>query len=154
MYTLLFDNNQILFTMKIQLLPNYFKWIGLVLFFVGGVPSFFEGYTDGRNDYGTNQIENPFPFSEQTILIAAIISLLGLIIYVLSKEKIEDEYLNKLRWESAIASFFISFVIVIINIVIYGTKDLIDAQFIMELQLLLYLIIFFFKKRGNLEVLD
>ncbi len=136
--------------MKIKLLPNYFKWIGLVLFFAGGIPSFFDGY----NDYGTNQIENPYSFSDQVILIASIISLLGMIIYALSKEKIEDEYINILRWESATTSFFISFVIVIINIIIYGVKDLIDAQFIMELQLLLYLIIFFFKKRGNLEELD
>jgi len=154
MYTLLFDNNQILFTMKIQLLPNYFKWIGLILFFAGGIPNFFEGYTNGVNDYGTTQIETPYSLSEYALIIAAIVSLLGMIIYALSKEKIEDEYINILRWESVTISFFISFVIVIANIVVYGTKGLIDAQFIMDLQLFLYLIIFFFKKRSNLTELD
>jgi len=137
--------------MRIQLLPNYFKWIGLVLFFAGGIPNFFEGYMNGYNDYGTNQIEHTHSFSDQMLLIAAIVSLIGMIVYALAKEKIEDEYINILRWESTTTAFFISFVIVLINIAIYGTKDLIDAQFIMELQLLLYLIIFFFKKRSNLE---
>jgi len=137
--------------MKIQLLPNYFKWIGLTLFLGGAIPNFMRGFTEGYNEYGADQMVNTLPFSEQTYLIAGIISLLGMIVYALSKEKIEDEFLKVLRWQSVTIAFVVSIVIVIVDMLLHGTKDIIDGQFLTELQLLSYLIVFAFKKRNVLN---
>lgn len=137
--------------MKIQLLPNYFKWIGLLMFFVGGVPSFMKGWNEGYSEgAGDTSANFPYTFSEQTLLISALIGLLGMIIYALSREKIEDEFIKILRWQSVTIAFVISIIIVIIDMLLHGTKDIIDGQYLTELQLLIYLIVFYFKKRSNL----
>ncbi len=137
--------------MKIQLLPNYFKWIGLVMVIGGGIPSFIKGWNEGYSaGAGDSSANFPYDFSEQTLLITALISLMGMIVYALSKEKIEDEFIKILRWQSVTIAFVISIAIVIIDVLLHGTKDIIDGQFLTELQLIIYLIVFAVKKRSNL----
>jgi len=74
----------------------------------------------------------------------------NMIIYALSKEKIEDEFIKILRWQSVTITFVISIIIVIIDMVLHGTKDIIDGQYLTELQLITYLVVFAVKKRSNL----
>ena len=157
MYALLFDNNQILLTMKNQFLPNYFKWIGLLMFIVGGVPDFIRGWNEGYGEgacNGCDEADIPFIFSEQTAFILSVISLLGMIIYSVSREKIEDEFTKVLRWESITLTFVLTVVLMLITLLIYKKSDIFTAYNVLEIQLYLYLIIFFFKKRSNLEELD
>jgi len=135
--------------MKIQLLPNYFKWIGLLMFIAGGVPEFIEGY----NSYECKNCDNstiPQFFSEQTAFILSVISLLGMIVYALSREKIEDEFIKVLRWQSATLTFVLTVIIMLITLFVYKKADVLTAYNILEIQLYLYLIIFFFKKRSHL----
>ena len=140
--------------MKNQFLPNYFKWIGLLMFIVGGVPEFIEGYNDATPcDNCVHDTINS-PFSEQTAFILSVISLLGMIIYAVSREKIEDEFIKMLRWQSATLAFVITAVLMLITLLIYRKADILTAYNILEIQLYLYLIIFFFKKRSNLGELD
>ena len=137
--------------MKIQLLPNYFKWIGLVLFIGGGIPDFLRGWADGyNNSTGEEIMANPLPISEQVQYITSILSLVGIIIYALSKEKIEDEFIKVLRWESLSTAFLITTGIVLVNVILKGRNDVIDADFLLEIQLILFLLIFYFKKRNLL----
>jgi len=139
--------------MKIQLLPNYFKWIGLLMFFVGAIPSSIEGWNDGYNDgacNGCDDIRIPFPFSEQAYIILDFMALLGMIVYALSKEKIEDEFIKILRWESVTTTFIISVLFILGKTMLHGKDSTPLASTLLEYQMLIYLIIFFFKKRSNL----
>lgn len=124
------------------------------MFIVGGVPEFIEGYNDATPcDNCVHDTINS-PFSEQTAFILSVISLLGMIIYAVSREKIEDEFIKMLRWQSATLAFVITAVLMLITLLIYRKADILTAYNILEIQLYLYLIIFFFKKRSNLGELD
>ena len=138
--------------MKIQLLPNYFKWIGLLMFILGGVPDFIEGYNGYSHGAceGCNHDTITSPFSEQTAFILSIISLLGIIVYSISKEKIEDEFIKILRWESITTTFVLSVIFILGQTILYGRENTPFASTLLEYQMLIYLIIFFFKKRSNL----
>jgi len=105
-----------------------------------------EGYSEGACN-GCDDVKIPFPFSDQTAFILNIASFLGMIIYALSKEKIEDEFLKILRWQSTTLTFILTVVIMFIMMLMYGKSDILSAGTILEIQLFLYLIIFFFKKR-------
>jgi len=143
--------------MKIQLLPNYFKWIGLLMFIICGVPDFIEGWNRGYSDGACNGCDDHnivSPFSEQTAFILSIISLLGMIVYSLSKEKIEDEFIKILRWESITMTFILSVIFILIQTILYGRENTPFAISLLEYQMLVYLIIFFFKKRSNLGELS
>ena len=137
--------------MKIQLLPNVFKKIGLLFWIVGGIPDFVKGYTEGYKDGSSEVINNPLSISDQAHFYMTTISLVGIIIYALSKEKIEDEYMKKLRLESVTITFVLSVFFVLVGTLIKGIDYSYCADSLVELQLLLFLIIFFFKKRSALD---
>ena len=95
--------------MKTQILPNWFKKVGLLLFivfsFLGSGDAYLEGYNRGyyyNKDIPENVKTDLFSsyFGETLVHSFNIIAIIGMIIYIMSKEKIEDDYINKLRLES------------------------------------------------------
>ena len=142
--------------MNIQVLPNWFKKVSLTLFLMTYILSNGDDFIDGFNT--TRYIENKSADTEtshtfynmtsgdNTIHWLKVISILSLITYMLSREKIEDDYISILRLESYQLSFLIItvaalfFYLLKVN-TLYGVFDSVT------LFIWLYLMIFFFKKR-------
>ena len=134
--------------MKIKMLPNWCKKLGLLIFTVGfiisGYKDFMMGFTGALDATKFNYFENLF--SNLVIHLLEIGSILGMVIYLMSREKIEDDYINKLRLESFQLTSFIGLAITIISYSISEEIKLTLDYFII-LFLWFYLIIFALKKR-------
>ncbi|MEO9572233.1 MAG: hypothetical protein ABJH82_00310 [Polaribacter sp.] len=161
--------------MKIKMLPNWCKKVGLIIFFLSIVinfsyvdsrESFCKGYNDGynstrteskslfRKSSETKEIKtlNFKPFFIEKVLgsnsihLFDVSILLGMIIYILAKEKIEDDYINKLRLESyQLTSVLVLFAALGLYSFFENLKF--SLNIFITLYLLSYLIIFALKKR-------
>lgn len=157
--------------MKLQILPNWCKKIGLVIFIIsfiiGSGDDFREGFNSGynstRNSETTKTLENEKNVNEQlndlnqpTFLfktfgetglhIFEILSIFGMLIYMLSKEKIEDDYIHKLRFESYKLSSII-WLLAAILIYAFNENFKLSIDYFIFLFIWTYLITFFIKKR-------
>jgi hypothetical protein len=132
--------------MKIKMLPNWGKKLGFLVFitcsFIAGYSDFMDGLTG--QSYNTGKYEDLV--GKQSRHVLEILSILGLIIYMFSKEKIEDDYINKLRLESFQLTSFIGLAITIIAYAISEEIRLTLDYFIILL-LWSYLVVFAIKKR-------
>lgn len=136
--------------MDFKLLPNYFKKIGLAVFFIsfflGGGDSFMDGFkqvTPGTHHYFKNIYG---PLLNKIISVAPII---GLLIYLFSKEKIEDEYVKLFRLETFQTATVIG---LLIGLTFYLFNE--NLKFSLESFLFIYIVIYFFIlsiKKSNLE---
>lgn len=144
--------------MKLQILPNWFKKVGLLLFivfsFLGGSNAFKEGYNKGYYynqdipaDVKTDSITKYF--GETFIHYFDIIAIIGMIIYIISKEKVEDDYINKLRLESYQITALISLFAALILFIFSNQLKFYIDDFI-TMFLFIYLITFYIKKRIDL----
>lgn len=140
--------------MKTQILPNWFKKLGFLIFivftFLGGGDNFIDGYKSGYSmiDQTGSDIFKSY-FGENLIHFFEILGIIGILIYMMSKEKVEDDYINKLRLES----FQITAIIGLgLTILLYAfSKDLkLTLDYFIMLFLMFYLVIFFIKKRIDL----
>ncbi|MEP4883512.1 hypothetical protein [Maribacter dokdonensis] len=135
--------------MSLQILPNKFKIVGLFTFFIFcGIPSiisFFMGFTQpfesNENSPFLHELLNP------TIMkYANILTILGMLVYMLSKEKVEDDYITKLRLESyqlaTIICLAITFILHLIN-----AEMMFNLSYPLYIFIIIFLIIFYFKKR-------
>jgi len=131
--------------MKTQILPHKFKIVGFILFIIGfilsGINSFMEGWHSmDKNFTGDSKI-----FSERTEHIFNIMFVVGTIVYMLSKEKIEDEYINKLRLESFQLSSLIFLFIALITF-IFPTQTKFSVNEFILVFVPIYLVTFYIKK--------
>ncbi|MDO6813914.1 hypothetical protein [Tenacibaculum soleae] len=124
--------------MNTQILPNWCKKTGIVLYVIGALPSAYRGFMDGIHGNSFIRTEDLWHYD--------IILYLGLLIYFLSKEKIEDDYINKIRLESYQLTLLISIIISFITFIIFKDIKVYNSLFL-ESFLLIFLIIFWFKKR-------
>jgi hypothetical protein len=132
--------------MKIKMLPNWGKKLGFLVFitcsFIAGYSDFLDGLTG--QSFNSGRYEDLV--GKQSRHILEILSILGLIIYMFSKEKVEDDYINKLRLESFQLTSFIGLAITIIAYAISEEIRLTLDYFII-LFLWIYLGVFAIKKR-------
>ena len=145
--------------MNFQILPNRFKKVGLILFIVFSalaskdsiVRGFNAGYNYNRTIPETVKSDSLVHVTESTITqhYLSVISIIGIIIYLMSKEKIEDDYINKLRLESyqltALISLFAALILFIFSSQLKFYLDDFITMF-----LFVYLITFYIKKRIDL----
>lgn len=130
-----------------KLLPHYFRWIGialLILSFVFGIDDFLLGFTGALPNEPPEQFKRFLPeiFSQ----LSDYILLIGLLIYLVSKNKREDEFIQKIRYESA----YIVLVITILGILvlyIINPEIKLNASYLLAFQMLFYLLVMFFRKR-------
>lgn len=135
--------------MNLQILPHSFKKIGLIILVVClGVPitwAFAEG------------LISPFKPNEEphiaTFLMNTTISkwldflcIIGMMIFVLSKEKVEDDFIKKLRLESFQLTFLIGLTIALI-FHLMNQDSTISLSYFIYLFMSSFLIIFAIKKR-------
>jgi len=156
--------------MKIQILPNWCKKLGLAIFFIGfiigGIDDFKEGFNEGYNSSRNSEVdiilnnqdnnEKPHTINEPSIFLKTfgetglhifeIVGIFGMLIYMLSKEKIEDDYIDKLRYQSYL---FSSVIWLVIAIILYSFNEnfKLTIDYFIYLFIWTYLITFFIKKR-------
>jgi hypothetical protein len=131
------------------MLPNWCKKLGFFLFIFGFSTSFYSGFMEGVNGGQFNSSKyNEFDdlFSESIMHLFEIIAIIGMVIYMFSKEKIEDDYIYKLRLESFQLTSLIGLGITIISYAISEEIKLTLDYFII-LFLWIYLVTFALKKR-------
>ena len=140
--------------MKTQILPNWCKKLGFLIFivftFLGGGDDFIDGYKSGYSmiDQTGSDIFKSY-FGKNLRHFFEILGIIGILIYMMSKEKVEDDYINKLRLES----FQLTAIIGLgLTILLYAfSKDLkLTLDYFIMLFLMFYLVIFFIKKRIDL----
>lgn len=147
--------------MKIHILPNWFKKVGLILFIVGSIigggDDFVRGWNSVDCNCNTSEINSQnngglitiFFGREKTTHIFYVLSFIGMLIYMLAKEKVEDEYINKLRLESFQLTSIITLLIAIVLFAFLKNTDLPLDLYIL-LFFWFYLVTFFIKKRIDL----
>ena len=94
----------------------------------------------------SENIEEAYYFGENFTHLFGILSIAGMIIYMMSKEKIEDDYINKLRLDSYQLSTLIFLFACVIVYLFAGNLSMSLGNYL-ESYLVLYLVIFFIKKR-------
>ena len=149
--------------MNIQVFPHWLKYLFFVIFFISYfiadgddlVNSFNEGYNSGYDIRGNHSKElkttdvhyfENLIGGEKNQKYFIIISILGLLGYVMTKERVEDDYIKFLRLSSYQLAFF---AIILTSLIIYlvdvkYTFDMVDTMITF---LTYYLIIFAIKKR-------
>jgi len=143
-------------------LPHYFKRIGILFVFIaivlsciGAVDDFRQGWVDGGNsaDHGYKELKahpelyqtiNPYLTDEEVKLyvsISLLFSILGFLMYLFSKEKIDDEYIQHIRLKSIFQSLLVSWLIYAAVKLIFPKYQL-DGIYILQMQLIVYVILF------------
>ena len=144
--------------MKLSILPNWCKWLALALFissFIIDFSGFKEGYHIGYNERKMMK-ENPeiqklsisdLVKSSDSPRIGDLLILLSIIVYVLSKDRRDDEFINSIRAQALLAAFLI---VSLIGMIVQLCSGQLDVFFVLTIQFLSYIIIFkILKIRAN-----
>jgi hypothetical protein len=153
-------------------LPHYFKRIGIlfvlvamVLSITGGIDDIRKGWKEGGNAASLDRktVETiseqdktikPYFTEDEAELYASwslFFSITGFFLYLFSKEKIDDEFMQHLRLKSMLQAFLVSWII-------YGTAKVfssiipLDGIYILQMQLIVYVIIFRHNKNLDLSI--
>ncbi|MCB4800266.1 hypothetical protein [Neotamlana laminarinivorans] len=152
--------------MKTQILPNWCKKLGLALFIIA---SLINGSLNFINNsiykYSTKLpgidasklgTESDLGYEILGLLNAVtggaviygidFVAIIAILIYMISKEKVEDDYIDKLRLESFQLTFIIGLLVTIFLYVLAKDLKLTLDYFIFPL-LWSYIIIFFIKRK-------
>lgn len=131
--------------MNIQILPYLFKRIGLFLFFLSFIINPWTiGFAYGFMDLPCNCEDWQTPY---WLNIIELVSLLGFILYFLSKEEVEDELIKQLRLEAMSMAFITSIgVLLIIHLMNYTAFSELNASTLFNIHLLSFLLLYHVKK--------
>lgn len=140
-------------------LPYYFKRVGIslvviafVLSCIASVNDIIAGWQDGRMAYhnttNTRSVINIISQESVTLLtwVSLIVSFSGFLCYMFSKEKEEDEFIQKLRHVSLAKSILITWIIASILFIINGDIKL-EGFYILQFQLIVYVIVYNYYKK-------
>jgi uncharacterized membrane protein len=157
-------------------LPYFVRKIGILIFVIGAtisfigdiddfVTSFQAGYKSGRTIYNDGErnrditpellmqerIENNeliFTPEEQHkwTLLGFLISLTGIMLYIFSKEKVEDEFASHLRGKSMLISVGITWLIFLLfKLPNWNTE--ISALSILQIQMIVFVIVYAYQRK-------
>jgi hypothetical protein len=136
--------------MSIQVLPNWFKKVGLSVFLIFSLPTAIDGFIDGLSGLPEGDENMPHVissyFGDTLMHLFNVLTIVGMIIYMLSREKIEDDYISKLRLDSFQLAILIFLITSILTYAFIRDFEL-SLDYFINIFILLYLIIFFIKKR-------
>lgn len=135
--------------MNFQILPNSFKKIGFSLFVITSILTAGDSFMDGFNavPQGTHNFFQSL-YGETLFHILYIIPTISLLIYMLSKEKTEDDFIKLLRLEAYQISVIIFLAIAFLFYVFKPDTDF-SLDWFLSVFMLLFLIIFYFKKKSH-----
>ncbi len=153
--------------MKIYILPNWFKKIGLTFFIVASLLNGSINFLNSSNklysidaplpginvnELGIDSASNGFKglinaFTGGALpYIINILAIIGIFVYIVSREKVEDDFINKLRLESFQLTTIIGLMVATVFYIVAGETKFTLDYFIFPL-LWSYLIIFFLKRK-------
>ncbi len=142
-------------------LPHYFKKIGIIivliaiaLSFIAGANETEKGIIEGGNfaqsvDAFTNTKDIPSltyveiisPRTANTLnWISIVFSISGFLMYIFSSEKTEDEFIQKLRYQSLEKSLLITWFVALLLFIFKQVEF--EAFYILQIQLIAYVFIF------------
>lgn len=98
------------------LLPNKYKKFGWTLFLFGIILGIFLQISDSTDDiFNFDMINNlGFEFLDEIISILIIV---GGLLVGFSKEKIEDEFIHKLRHESLVWAIILNYIVLLLAVI-------------------------------------
>jgi hypothetical protein len=131
--------------MKTQLLPNWCKKIGIALYVLGALPSAYVGFSEGMNR-GLDNSTSELLINFEQLWYFDLLLYLGMLIYFLSKEKVEDNFIRKLRLETYQVLVLVGIGVSFISL-LFENELKIRVSMFLESFLVLYLLIFWYKKR-------
>lgn len=140
-------------------LPYYCKKIGIALVIVAFILSIIanindlcNGFMDGWNEARSTITEEAnfniisTDSSKTLTWISLSFSFSGFLLYMFSKEKMEDEFIQKLRYMSLAKSLLITWIIASILLIINGEVKL-EGFYILQFQLIIYVVIYNYYKK-------
>jgi hypothetical protein len=127
--------------MNVQVFPNWGKKAGLFIFLIGAVVSFILGYHEGA--YPS---ESPLLTPNQRDIFE-LLTLVGMLIYFLSKEKVEDDFIQKIRLDSYQLTIVICISLLLLTFLLFKDYKLPSIN-VLEIFLIIYLTVFYYKKRA------
>jgi len=132
------------------LLPNKYKTIGWLLFLVGIISGIFLQIFDWDNDSFNFDFICDFGFEFLDEIISILIIIGGLLVGF-TKEKIEDEFIHKLRHESLVWAIIVNYIILLLTVIfIYEENFFTVLVYNMFTPLLFFIIRFnFLKLKSN-----
>lgn len=151
------------------LLPNKYKTIGWILFIIGLIAGIFLYTCEYESDaltikvlslyfdpfiIGIQEEASFFKIIENSIVdeLAALAIIIGGLIVGFSKEKIEDEFIYKLRKDSLVWAIIFNYVVLILAIVFVYDFTFFDVLvFNMFTPLIFFIVRFNFLKRKSLS---
>lgn len=136
--------------MSFQIFPNWCKKLGLVVFIVSAIFTAGDSFMDGFKgvEEGTHHYFKDL-YGPNLFHFFYILPTIGLLVYLLSKEKIEDDYIKLLRLDSYQLTVII-FLLVAIIFYVFLPKIKVSLDMILSLFMLSFLVIFYFKKRRDI----
>ena len=148
--------------MRIHILPNWYKKLGLILFIIASLLNGSLNFINNSiNKYKISGINTSEIGTESDNGILGLlnafsggglsygidfVAIIAMLIYMISKEKVEDDYIDKLRLESFQLTFIIGLLVTIFMYVLAKDLKLTLDYFIFPL-LWSYIIIFFIKRK-------
>ena len=135
--------------MDFQILPNWGKRLGLFIFLISfllvGGDSFMDGYKGAPS--GTHHFVKDF-LGNSLYSFFDVLPLTGLLIYMFSKEKVEDDYIRLIRLQSYQATV-ITLLIIALVIYLFDIYYEVSLDMVLSLFMILFLVIFYFKKEAH-----
>lgn len=133
--------------MRFKLLPHSFKYIGLILFLLGGLPLFLMGFIEGFSGKPEDFILTQY-ISPSLESIMEIAGSLGILIYFLARDKHYDELHEQMR--AQVLTIVVTVSVVLITLIhLVSPSTSIDAYGLVVGQMSLFLIIRFLVKQAD-----
>lgn len=105
--------------MKVNyLLPNKYKMVGWCLFSIGAITGIITNILGPDNTFFDENIIKNFGFEFLDELIAIFIIVGGLLVGF-TKEKIEDEFIYKLRNESLVWATIFNYIVLLVSTILF-----------------------------------
>lgn len=142
------------------LFPNKYKKLGYILFVSGVILYLLERFFDIKLETTIFKVYDDrflgsttwFDWSIDDISneLSIILLLLGSIFSLFSKEKVEDEFINKIRLESLVLGIYLNIgILIVTTLTIYGTFYLSAIIYSVFTYLIFSFIIFHYKLYQN-----
>ena len=128
------------------LLPNKYKKFGWTLFLLGIISGIVLQIYDGKTDLFDIGLINDFGYQFLDEIISILIIIGGMLV-VFTKEKVEDEFIHKLRHESLVWAIILNYVILLLTIIlVYEMNFFTVLVYNMFTPIIFFIIRFYFLK--------
>ncbi len=130
--------------MKIAFLPNWCKYLSIALF----VAAFFVDYTESIKAFtaGYNAALNsnyhlsaPPTITTWKTVMSDLFIFLSMMVYIFSKDKTDDEYINNMRGKALLVALLVT---IVVTFIFYVFEKNIDGLTVVLIQFLLYIVLF------------